>query len=174
MRAQLVGGGARQSLFQVQVQNPINPQGDLKMSFMCRSASIPASTMSEVTVPYFGRTLYYQGNREYDPWSVTIVNDEDFLVRNALEEWHAAINLPGQNITTVGANASNYKSQAEVIQYSKDGSILRKYKFNGMWPQSIDEITLDWDTNDIQEFGVTFRYDWWEVSGGVTGNGGGA
>jgi len=175
MRAQLVGGGARPSLFQVQVQNPINPQGDLKMAFMCRAAQLPAETLSTIEVPYFGRSIKINGNRDFDPWEVTVINDEDFLVRNAMEEWMSAINQKQENITSVGASPANYKSQAEVIQYSKDGSILRKYKFSGLWPQQLGSIELDWDNSDaIQEFAVTFQYDWFTVSGGVTGDGGGA
>ena len=71
------------------------------------------------------------------------------------------------------AQASEYKSQAQIIQYSKTGVPLREYTFNGLFPTTVAAITMDWSTtDDIERFDVTFQYDWWEVSGGATGNAG--
>jgi len=174
MRAQLTGGGARGSLFQINISNPVNGGADLKLAFMAKASSLPASTLTTVPVPYFGREIKVNGTRTYDTWSTTIINDEDFLVRNALEDWMGQINLPQQNINTLGRSPSLYKTQGEAIQYSKDGSILRKYKFYGLWPESLGDITLAWDDGDsIEEFEVTWQFDWWSVSGGQTGTGGG-
>lgn len=174
MRAQLTGGGARPSLYQINLSNPVNGGADLKLAFMAKSASLPARQFSMIEVPYFGRTIKVQGTQTFDAWTTTVINDEDFLVRNALEDWMSQINLAQQNITTLGRSPTAYKSQAEVIQYSKDGSILRKVKLYGIWPESVGEIGLSWEDGDtIEEFEVTWQYDWWAVSGGSTGTGGG-
>lgn len=92
IRSQLTSGGARSSLFQVTIQNPVNGLGDLKVPFMCRAAEIPASTLGFVEVPYFGRRIKLAGDRTFQPWTVTIINDEDFLIRNAVENWSNAMN----------------------------------------------------------------------------------
>lgn len=175
MRAQLAGGGARPTLFQVQITNPANGAGDIKVPFMCKAAQLPASTLGSIPIGYFGRKIQIAGDRTFDPWTVTIMNDEDFLIRNAMEEWMNQINLHEQNVTGFGTSApSVYKSQATVQQYGKDGNILREYKFNGIFPTAVGEISLDWDSVDtIEEFTVTFQYDWWNVSGGRTGVAGG-
>jgi len=175
MRAQLTGGGARPTLFQVQITNPANNSGDLKTPFMVQASQLPASTLGTVPVPYFGRTVNVAGDRTFAEWNVTVINDEDFLIRNAMEEWSNTINSHQGNSNNFGtSNPSAYKSQATITQYGKDGTILRVYKFNGLFPLSVGEIGMDWSsTDDLERFEVTFQYDWWEVSGGVTGNAGG-
>jgi hypothetical protein len=175
IRSQLTAGGARNALFQVTIQNPVNALGDLKIPFMVRAAQIPASTLGTVEVPYFGRKIKLVGDRTFEPWTVTVVNDEDFLIRNALENWSNAMNSLQGNLRTTGtASPLNYKAQAQVTQYSKTGIPLRTYQFNGIFPTDIAAIDLDWNSTDqIEEFQVTFQYDWWEVLTGVTGNAGG-
>jgi hypothetical protein len=176
IRAQLTYGGARPSLFQVIISNPVNPVADLKLPFLCKTAQIPSSTLGLIEVPYFGRKLKMAGDRRFDPWTVTIINDEDFLVRNAMEQWNNSINLYQQNVTALGSGApSLYKSQATVTQFGKAGEILRVYQFNGIYPETITPIDLAWAAVDeIEEFQVQFQYDTFEVLNSVTGNAGGA
>lgn len=176
IRAQLTYGGARPSLFQVIISNPVNPVADLKVPFLCKTAQIPSSTLGLIEVPYFGRKLKMAGDRRFDPWTVTIINDEDFLVRNAMEEWNNSINLYQQNVTALGSGApSLYKSQATVTQFGKAGEILRVYQFNGIYPEIVSNIDLAWAAVDeIEEFQVQFQYDTFEVLNSVTGNAGGA
>jgi len=172
IRSQLVGDGARPSQFEVRLQNPINASGDIKSSFMIKTAQLPASTMGIIEVPYFGRKVKIAGDRTFAEWTVNVLNDEDFLVRNALEEWSHAINTHETNVRNVGgASQLLYKAQAQVIQYSKTGEAIREYTFHGLFPSEVGAIELDWNTTDtIEEFPVTFQYDWWELSGGTTGN----
>ena len=167
-KSQLVGGGARGSLFQVQITNPILGVADFKIPFSVKAAAIPESTTGTIPVPYFGRIVKYGGDRQFAPWSVTIINDEDFSVRNAMEAWSNAIN---SHITNFRSAPFDYKAQAQVTQYGKDGSVLREYTFEGLFPTQISTIDLAWANQDtIEEFAVTFEYDLWRVSGGVTGN----
>lgn len=175
IRSQLTLGGARASLFQVTIQNPANSVADIKVPFMCRGAQIPAATLGMIEVPYFGRKIKLAGDRTFADWTVTIINDEDFLVRNAMEQWSNTINSLEGNVRGFGAASPLlYKSQAQVVQYSKTGVPLRTYQFNGIFPLEVSTIELDWETTDtIETFQVTFAYDYWEVSGGVTGNAGG-
>lgn len=174
MRSQLTAGGAKASLFQVQITNPVNGIADLKVPFMVQATSIPESTLGTIEVPYFGRKIKLAGDRTFPQWTVTVINDEDFLIRNAMEAWSAAINSHQGNLRGFGtASATSYKAQAQVTQYSKTGVPIRTYQFNGIYPQSIASIPLDWNTtDDIERFDVTFDFDWWEVVGGITGNGG--
>lgn len=176
IRSQLVLGGARNSLFQVQFSNPTNAAGDLKLPFMARATTIPAATLGVIEVPYFGRKVRLAGDRTYATWSVQVINDEDFLIRNALEEWSNQINTFEGNIRAFGsASPLQYKSDATVTQFSKTGLPIREYAFRGIFPTEVSTIDLDWNSTDtIEEFSVTFAYDWWEVSGGITGNAGGA
>lgn len=170
----LKSGGARPSLFQVQITNPINGVADIQVPFMCRAASIPAATMSVLEAPYFGRRIKLSGTRTYADWSTTIMNDEDFAIRNAIEQWSHAINSPQGNLNTIGGSSpSLYKANAQVTQYAKTGEILRVYEFVGIWPSDVQSIDLNWETDAIQEFACTWTYDYWRVIGGSTGNAGG-
>lgn len=170
IKSQLTFGGARQNLFQVRLSNPGNSVADLKSPFLIQAASLPASNLGTIQVPYFGRFIKLAGDRIFDPWAVTVMNDEDFLIRNALEEWSNKINRFQGNVREL----INYKSDAEVVQYAKDGTEIRTYKFVGLYPSVIGAIELGWDQNDaIEIFPVEFQYDYWVVSGGTTGNAGG-
>jgi hypothetical protein len=175
IQAQLTLGGARPSLFQVFISNPVTSVSDLKVPFMVRAAQLPASTLGLIEVPYFGRKVKIAGDRTFAEWTTTVVNDEDFLVRNALENWMNDVNSHQGNVRNfASANDQQYKSQATVTQYSKTGVPIREYKFHGLWPINLSEIELDWNTTDtLEEFAVTWQYDFWEVSGGITGNAGG-
>ena len=141
---------------------------------MVRATTIPEAALGVIEVPYFGRKIRLAGDRTYGTWSVQVLNDEDFLIRNALEEWSNKIQTFEGNVRDFGSSSPlQYKQTATVTQYSKTGTPIREYKFNGIFPTTISTIDLDWGSVDsIEEFGVTFAYDWWEVSG-VTGDAGG-
>ena len=175
IRSNLALGGQRPTLFQVEMTNPANSAGDIKTPFLVRASQVPASTLGFIEIPYFGRKVKIAGDRTFAEWNVTVMNDEDFLIRNAIEEWMNEINSHLGNVRGFGSAADlNYKSTAEVTQFSKTGVPLRKYKFNGIFPVNLTEMEVDWNATDlIQEFQVTFQYDWWEISGGSTGNAGG-
>ena len=170
IKANLSGEGMRTNLFQVTITNPGNSAGDAITPFMVTAAQIPASRLGTIEVPYMGRKLKLAGDRVFDSWTVTIINDENYLIRNAMEEWSNKINRHQRNVRSL----KTYKSQAQVRQMSKDGRILRVYEFHGIYPSIIDPIDLAWADNDrIGEFRVEFQYDDWTVVGGVTGNAGG-
>ena len=173
MRSQLTFGGARSTLFQVQISNPVNGLGDLKMPFMAKAASQPGSTLGVIEVPYMGRKIKQSGDRTFEPWTVTIINDEDLLIKNALEAWSNAINHHEENVASFSSGSPLlYKAQGSITQFSKTGVPIREYRFNGMWPSEIGEVEMSWENNDqIQEFTATFQFDWWDV-GGATGNAG--
>lgn len=176
IRSQLALGGARPTQFQCRITNPANSIADIKIPFMIQAATLPPSQLGLIQVPYFGRTLKLAGDRAYPEWTVTVINDEDFLIRNAMEEWSNKINTFRGNIRGFGTSApSAYKSTATVTQYSKTGQAIREYTFEGIFPQIVSSIDLSWgDIDQIERFQVQFQYDLWEVTGGVTGRAGGA
>lgn len=135
------------------------------------ASSLPDSTLGTIQIPYFGRILKQAGDRVFSSWQVQILNDEDFSIRNDLETWSNSINSLEGNIRNIGRNSTAYKSQAQVWQYARDGTMLREYTFFGIWPAQIDPIQLDWGGQDqIQTYGVNFEYDWYEPTGGITGS----
>jgi hypothetical protein len=162
-KSQLVGGGARPTLFQVQITNPINAIADFKVPFMIRAAALPESNVGSYIVPYFGRQVKYAGDRTFADWTVTIINDEDFLVRNAMETWSNSINSHDSNTRAL---PQTYKSNAIITQYAKDGRALRTYVFEGIYPITVAAIPMGWESTDqIENFDVTFQYDLWRVEG---------
>ena len=163
-KSQLTGGGARSNLFQIQILNPVAPEADFKLPFMAKSSTgIPASTVGTSTVSYFGRTMNFATDRTFDTWDATIINDEDFLIRNSMEAWMNAIN---SHETNTRGLPQDYKSTALCTQYSKNGDPLRTYRFEGLFPSSMAAIALDWGADGaIEEFSVTFTYDYYMVEG---------
>jgi len=169
-RSQLQGDGARPNLFEVQMVFPtaINPQNaNRKLTFMCKTASLPGSTIGQVPVFYFGRETKLAGNRTFPEWNISIINDEDFSVRNAFEKWMNGINRHVSNIRDLWArNSLGYTTQAIVKQYGKTGDTLKQYTFDGCFPVDLSPIDLDWGSNDtIEEFNVTLAYQTWTSVG---------
>lgn len=147
--------GARPNLFEVNI-----PVFDQKLTFTAKTAQLPGSTVGTIEVPYFGRTIKMAGNRTFPEWTVTVINDEDFIIRNQLEEWMARIN--GHESNLAEAFYSQYSFDAEVYQYGKQGNILKTYTFIDMFPVDISPIDVSWDANDaIEEYAVTFQYQYW-------------
>jgi hypothetical protein len=163
-------GGARPTLFEVFLTPPTGigfDSGSLdKFRFTCQAAQLPASTVASVDVGYFGRKIKVAGDRTFTDWQVTVMNDEDFLVRSMFEKWQNALNRLEANVRDPAVSFDSpenaYKAALNVTQYSKGGDGIRQYTFVGAFPTNIDAITLNWDQqNQIETFGVTFAYDYW-------------
>ena len=167
-RANMVGDGARPNLFQVSLTFPaIATNGNAasqKTTFMAKSAQLPGSAIGQVPVYYFGREMKFAGNRTFTDWTLQILNDEDFVIRNSLESWMNSINSHAGNVRSGAAvNPSNYSVDATVTQYGKSGDILKTYKFVGLFPVDVAAIDLDWSSNDsIEEYSATFAFQYWE------------
>lgn len=164
----LVNGGARPTLFQVEVAPPpllgFEQNFAQKFSFTCRAAELPASDVASFDVPYFGRKIKLAGDRTFADWRTTVMNDEDFLVRAMFEKWSNYINTMQSNIRVFGPQ--DYKSSLLVTQFGKSGNLLRSYEIIGAFPTVVDAIPLDWNsTNAVEEFSVTFSYDYWVPAG---------
>lgn len=161
-------GGARPALFEVYLSIPGGVQAtagsDDKFRFTCRAAQIPASTVGSVDIGYFGRKIKVSGDRTFADWTVTVMNDEDFLVRSMFEKWSNSLNRLVSNVRdgAYAFNENSYKATMNVIQYSKDGTPIRAYDIIGAFPTTVEAIDLNWDTtNQIETFNVTFSYDYW-------------
>jgi hypothetical protein len=165
-RAQMTGDGARPNLFNCELPFLGNLLGTaaVKYNFMCRAAQLPGSTVNQVPVNYFGRELKFAGNRTFTEWTVTIINDEDFVIRNAFELWMSRLNSHVSNLRSSNfISPAQYQQDGIVTQFGKADEILKLYKFIGMFPIDISPIELDWGANDtIEEYAVTFAYQWWE------------
>ena len=172
-RSQLTGDGARPNLFEVSMPFPafsLPGNAQTKMTFMCKTAQLPGSTLGVVPMQYFGRELKFVGNRTFADWTVTIINDEDFIVRNAFERWMNGINSHNLNVRNpIATTPLGYSVDGQVTQFGKAGNTLKQYKFVGMYPTDVTAIDVDWGSNDaIEEFSVTLTYQWWEaVADGV-------
>lgn len=167
--------GARPNLFEVVLAFPnfveLRGQASSVSRFFVKSAQLPGSTLGAVTVPYFGREVKVAGNRTFSDWTVTVLNDEDFVIRQAFERWMRGINGNKSNLREPGAVSTSpltpgtsYAVDCEVYQYSKAGGTpIKKYRFVGMFPNDVAAIDLDWGSNDtVEEFTVTLSYQYWE------------
>ena len=178
-RDRLIGGGARPNMFEVNITLPeqIAPNGDISqdMRFLVKAAEIPAANIGNIPVPFRGRVLPVAGDRTFDPWTVTVINDAQFNIRDAMEQWSNLINDLQFDVGDI--NPADYQTKAEVFQLSrqsqgsggqsagKGGEIiqtLRTYNFEGIYPNAVSSIPLDYGATDqIEEFQVTFNYLFW-------------
>ena len=188
-KSKLVGGGARPNLFEVLLNFPTGTKGDTsdfdeKARFLVKAANLPASNITPIDVPFRGRNLKIAGDRTFDVWTITVINDTDFAIRNAMERWMNGMNNL-QNAT--GETTPNdYQTDAYVYQLGRNGiaaensktgtarldgpkngdkvPVLKAYKFHGIFPTNISAIELSYDQPDtIEEFTVDLQVQWWDA-----------
>ena len=163
-KAKLKGGGARANLFKATVNFPGYAGGDVELtSFMCKAAQLPASVMAEIIVPFRGRELKIAGDRTFEPWTITVINDTDFSVRDAMERWMNGMNAHSAN--TGLTNPVDYEADLLVEQLNKDGTTAKTYNFRGCFPTGLSPIDLSYGTeNEIERFTVEFQVQYWEAA----------
>jgi hypothetical protein len=192
-KSALAGGGARPNLFEVSMPSLPEAAGNPDwnadtFNFLCKAAALPASNISPIDIPFRGRILKVAGDRTFDPWTITIINDEDFKIRTALELWMNGISKLDNN--TGATNPTSYMTNAVVHQlgrgdkkeskqnYPSSGNSdlkpLRTYMFFGIFPTNIGAIDLSYDSSDtIEEYTVEFQVQYWSAgsdqdTGGAT------
>ena len=179
-KSQLIGGGARPNLFQVSI--PTFPstiaglwqagagQEQQDFNFFAKATALPAQNIAAIDVPFRGRTFKVAGDRTIDNWTITVINDENFAVRNAMERWSQSIIDNATNQGQVDPN--NYMSQADVFQYSRQKGngdnvgVIKTYRFVDIFPVTVGDIALSYDSGDtIEEFDVEFAVNNIELVG---------
>jgi len=163
-KAKLRGGGARANQFRVTMPFPgyASVGGETEtMSFLTTSTSLPGMTVAEVAIPFRGRELYVAGDRSFATWTTTILNDTNFLIRNAYERWLNGINNMSDNEGLT--NPVDYQVDCFVDHLDRNGNTIKSYTLRGLFPTGIGEIDLNYDEQAaVEEFPVTFRYQYFE------------
>lgn len=171
-----VNQGVRPNLFLATINFPSTavdrPTGDTVdlVNLLCKSAALPASNLGVIEVPFRGRTVKIAGDRTFDTWTATFINDRDFKVRHAMERWMRSINAHDANTAEliVPNSTAGYTANITVDQLERDatvgGSILRSYNLVGCFPTNVSQIDLAYDSNDqIEDFTVEFQLQYWTV-----------
>ena len=184
-KGKLIGGGARSNLFECELYWPsgASPEGaddnDLaeRARFMVKAASLPASTISNIAIPFRGRQLKIAGDRTFEPWSITVINDVDFKLRDSFERW---MNLMNKHEDNAGlTNPTSYQKDLVVRQLGRSSMdqhtsgeaipVLKEYQFRGAFPTTVSSIDLSYENTDaIEEFTVELEYQWFDS---MTGQG---
>ena len=175
-KSKLIGGGARPNLFEVELAFPeeiaIDNDVKEKARFLVKAAALPASNITPIDVNFRGRILKIAGDRSFDTWTITVINDTDFAIRYAFEKWMNSINRLSDATGT--NNPADYQEDAYVHQLDRDGSTLRTYRFYDVFPTQISQVDLSYETVDtIQEFTVELQVLYYESIKGVGANAGG-
>ena len=169
------GGGARPALYEVTINNTHDTDLSFGVSqsmvsgLLVKAASIPPANIAPLAVNYAGRAYKWTGFRTFDNWTVTVLNDEDFAIREKMMEWMRIISgqLDGTRDTnygspvTTGTTPGYYEGNATVKQLGTDGAVKQVYKFYNLWPTELAEIAVDWSSDAIQEYTIGFAYDYW-------------
>ena len=167
-KANLIGGGARANQFRVTITPPTGIAIGLdvrRTSYLIKSSSLPALTLTEIAIPFRGRNIYIAGDRTApETWSTTFLNDTDFMIRDAMERWSNGINDLADNTGVIAP--SDYQTDLSVEQLDRDDTVLKSYVFKSAWPTTVATIALDTaEATAIEEFEVTWRYQHFEASG---------
>ena len=169
-KSALIGGGARPNLFEVELTTlPAGISWDAdSFRYMCKAAQLPAQNVANIDVPFRGRIFKVAGDRTIDTWTVTVINDEGFVLRNAFEEWAELIAKLDTNLGATDPSA--YMTNAKVFQLGRGSStsskssegtsnaVLKEYEFVDIWPSNVAAIDLSYDSSDaIEDFTVEFQ-----------------
>ena len=174
----LTGGGARSNLFEVTISSIPAAAGTLKLEnfiMLCKASNLPGSSVASIDVPFRGRIFKVAGDRTFDAWSITVINDNDFAIRKVMEDWmqHIAQYKDASGVTS----PTDYMASATVQQLSRNKStmtatsgggivVAREYTFQDIFPTSVSAIDLSADnSNAIEEFTVEFQVNYWHPSG---------
>ena len=181
-KARLVGGGARPNLFECVLAFPSGLQSEVKVdedfTFMVKAAQLPASNVNVIDIPFRGRNLKVAGDRTFDPWTITVINDTNFKLRNAFERWMNFINRHDDNAGVITPAA--YQTEMVVHQLGRGNEVngtngqlpdngakipvLKSYKFFGTFPTNVSPIELSYDAADsVEEFTVDLQVQWWDA-----------
>ena len=184
-KGRMVGGGARPNLFEVEMglskaakeligfNNGEESFGDRDFRFLCKAASLPASTIANIDIPFRGRTFKVAGDRTVEAWTITVINDESFNAYRTFQNWMQQIGQYGNASGTV--TPSDYMGNAKVFQLGRALSgvetantqagkspVLAEYRFVDIWPSTVSNIDLSYDSSDtIEEFTVDFQVQYW-------------
>ena len=161
-KSKLVGGGARANLFKVTLTFPGYAEGDSELSsFMCKGGQLPASVINNIEIPYRGRQIKIAGDRVFENWTATIINDTGMEIRNSLEKWMNGINSHVGNTGLV--NPVDYCADLFIEQLDKAQNVTKEYVFRSAWPVNVSAIDVSYDSADtIEEFTAEFAYQYWE------------
>ena len=163
-KAKLAGGGARANQFKVTMPFPGYAQvgGEIEdLAFLCRGAALPPSVLGLVEIPFRGRNIKIAGDRTVDSWTITVLNDTNFKLRNAFERWSNGINNMTDNEGLT--NPVDYQVDAFVDHLDRNGNTIKSYTLRGAWPLNISEIALDYDEKtEIETFTVELQYQFYE------------
>ena len=181
-KSRLTGGIARPNLFEVVLAFPDGTVDesvsdiDPKTRFLVKAAALPASNIAPISVPFRGRQLKIAGDRTFDEWTITVINDTDFAIRGSFERWMNSMSKVSDNAGNI--NPEDYTKDAYVYQLGRAGvdagsqssqanmPILRTYKFYSVFPTNVSQIDLSYDSSDaVEEFTVTLQVQWWEADG---------
>ena len=183
-KSTLIGGGARPNLFEVELAT--FPGGidwnAANFRFMCKAAALPAQNIAQIDIPFRGRTFKVAGDRTIDTWTVTIINDESFELRNSFEQWTELIakldnNLGATDPSAYMVNAKVFQLGRGSVKSSKDStgdanSVLKEYEFIDIFPTAVSPIDLSYDSSDaIEEFTVEFQVNSFSLTGAGAPNG---
>lgn len=171
IKSNLQYGGARPTLYMVDITLPTGISlpsiSANKFKFACEATSIPGSSQGTIRIPFMGRLLPYAGDTQFQPWTTTIINDEDFPVRNLIEDWLNSINSRKRNVRLASSSSpSLYKGSATIRQYDRVSNGVREYVMVDCYPTSITPIQLAWGSqNEIERFEVVWEYTWFDIKG---------
>ena len=181
-KGKMIGGGARSNLFECELYFPdaaipSDATKDLvsdKVRFLVKAAALPASTISNISIPFRGRNLKIAGDRTFEPWSITVINDTDFMIRNAFERWSNLMNKHEDNSGLT--DPTSYQQDLYVRQLGRSGltgsnpssdsqlPVLKQYRFYGAFPTTVSAIDLSYENTDaIEEFTVELQYQWFDA-----------
>lgn len=187
-KSRLVGGGARPNLFECVLAFPsglgTEVQVDEDFTFMVKAAQLPASNVNVIDIPFRGRNLKVAGDRTFDPWTITVINDTNFKLRNAFERWMNFINRHDDNAGVITPAAYQTEMVVHQLGRGKETSgtngtlpdngakipVLKSYKFFGTFPTNVSPIELSYDAADsVEEFTVDLQVQWWDALDPQTG-----
>jgi len=166
-KTNLPGAGARANLFQVELKRSVDGMADT--SFWVKAGQIPGSTIAILPVNYAGRVLKIPGLRTFDDWTCTVINDEKALIKSEMIFWMTEMAGGESGVRSAVQGDSVYETQdIKIKQYDQEGTGMQYYTIHNAWPNAISDTPVDWGTDGLQEFTLTFSYDWWSHSTSIS------
>ncbi len=156
---------ARGTTFQVIITGaPVQSLSQNMMQFTCKAASLPASSIGKIEIPFWGRKIKYAGDRTYDDWETTLIGENNWTIYKQIYLWHSYMNDPAANVATT-TNMQNFKADGRVYVYDQAGNTTLSATLVGLFPLDLGDVALDWDATDqAVDLSVTWSMDYWKLN----------
>ena len=126
------------------------------LTLSVKSVSYPDTNIDKLTINYGNNSINFAGKPSYGDVTIVVNDFIGIQTERILMAWSKRVYNP--KTETVGW-AVDYKRDGYLMEYSPDGTVVRRTQLRGCFPGTVSPGEFNNDSNDLREISVTFYVD---------------